>query len=120
VAADDARRGARSVNENPIEGPAVPERFRSARIPDDHLRGALEASEVLSDEPRALGVDIHCSEVRTLAQELEQMAGRPAGSRARIQHAQARGGAEQWRCELRAGILNRHQTLAEPRQAVNA
>src|SRR5580704_7457097 len=120
MAPDDAGGGARRIDQDAVERPAIPEAGRLARIADGDTRGALQPPQRVLDERGALCIDVERGDFAAAAEELEQVPGLAARGRAGIQDAHASVHIEQPGGQLRARILYRDQTVREPRQVTHA
>jgi len=83
VAADDARRGARRIDEDALEWTAVPEGCGIARIPDMELRCAPQTLQILRDQPDPWSVNVERRDLGALTQKLEEVTGLSARRRTR-------------------------------------
>ena len=73
MAADDAGRGARGINEDALERQSVPEGAGIAGVPGAETRRARKALEVLRDQLDPGGVEVDRRDLGALAQKLQQV-----------------------------------------------
>ena len=94
---DDPGRRTRRVDEDAIEGPAVPPVLRLADVGGNQGRRAPEPLQVLADAPEAALLDVDCDDLGQAGRVLEQVPGLAARGGASIQHTHARLRIEQRR-----------------------
>ncbi|CAG9270540.1 hypothetical protein BCEP4_610012 [Burkholderia cepacia] len=117
VTTHDTGRRARHVGQDTIERAPVVPRVGRTRIADAHVRRERQPHEVLADPRRARGVAFQRNDFRI--GEFEDMTGLAAGCRACVEHAHAVTRAKPFGCELRTGILHRHDAVGKPRNAID-
>ena len=113
---DDARRRARHVEQNPLEGSPVPPAGGLARVAGHQRRRQSQSAQVVGDSRQALGRNIDRHELGKFRLQLQQVAGLAARRCTGIQNAVAGPRRDQSRAELRGGVLDRHLAIGESRQ----